>query len=53
MFNFGNRNMNFQGGSMMIALPMVWIKGVEEEFTSVNIKMDEQNNLIICPVINK
>lgn len=51
MFQFGKRKMNKQGGSQIIALPMIWIKGFDRDFTAVNVEMDEQQNLRISPVL--
>lgn len=49
MFDFGNRRVNKQGGSFMIALPMKWVRSIGKNTNIVNIKMDNQYKLIVIP----
>ncbi len=47
MFKFGKRTVIKQGGSFMIALPMIWMKSWDSDVKSVMIEMDSENQLRI------
>lgn len=49
MFPFGKRNVNKQGGSYLVSLPMEWMKAVGTDLKKVTVEMDADNTLRIAP----
>lgn len=50
MFSFGIRNINKQGGSYLVSLPMQWLKDIGGDVKAVKIEMDTDKTLRIAPV---
>lgn len=49
-FSFGKRNINKQGGSYLISLPIQWLKDCGLDTKEVIIEMNADKNLVVAPV---
>lgn len=51
MLNFGVRQINKQGGSYMISLPMDWVKTHGIDMKTVDISLNPDGSLKITPLL--
>ena len=49
MFSFGTRQINKQGGSYLISLPIQWFRDCNFDLKEVTIEMDADKSLRIAP----